>query len=103
MKNLRARIQKDLRKRASSSKVQTNTTTTIAMKISIILGSTRIGRNSQRVSLALTKELENRGVEAHHIDVKDWPVHQFEERGSKFPMPPTCSRRWRMNSRPPMP
>jgi len=58
------------------------------MKISIILGSTRIGRNSQRVSMALARELENRGVEAHHIDVKDWPVHQFEERVKQIPDAP---------------
>lgn len=55
------------------------------MKITIILGSTRIGRNSQRVCLALKAELEEKGLEAPIIDVKDWPIHQFQERVSQLP------------------
>lgn len=58
------------------------------MKITIVLGSTRIGRNSGRVCLALQKELGKRGEQAEIIDVKDWPIHQFEERVAVLPDAP---------------
>jgi len=55
------------------------------MKISIALGSTRIGRNSPRVARALRQELNKKGIDVQLIDLKDWPIHQFDERVNQLP------------------
>ncbi|AGP34693.1 NADPH-dependent FMN reductase [Sorangium cellulosum] len=48
------------------------------MKIGILLGSTRVGRQSHKVALHLEKELKERGVAADLIDLADDPLPILE-------------------------
>jgi len=50
------------------------------MKIVIVSASTREGRTSHRVALALEKELSTRGIKTDLIDLKAVQLKAFEER-----------------------
>lgn len=50
------------------------------MKIQIISGSTRIGRASHRVALALNEKLLSLGIDCSIVDLKELGLPLFEER-----------------------
>ncbi len=50
------------------------------MKIVIVSASTREGRTSHRVAIALEKEINSRGIETNLIDLKAVQLKPFEER-----------------------
>ena len=50
------------------------------MKIQIVSGSTRIGRASHRVALALNEKLLSLGIDSSIVDLKELGLLPFEER-----------------------
>lgn len=58
------------------------------MKIQIISGSTRIGRASHRVALALNEKLLSLGIDCSIVDLKELGLPLFEERLSFLPNKP---------------
>jgi len=50
------------------------------MKIQIVSGSTRIGRASHRVALALNEKLLSLGIDSKIVDLKEVGLPPFEER-----------------------
>ena len=57
------------------------------MKITIISSSTRIGRLSHRVALALKKQIQSSGNEVQIIDLLELNLPSFEERLGYIPDP----------------
>ncbi|WP_437969395.1 NADPH-dependent FMN reductase [Sorangium sp. So ce260] len=55
------------------------------MKIGILLGSTRTGRQSHKVAHYLEKKLQERGVATDLIDLADNPLPILEERAGRHP------------------
>lgn len=55
------------------------------MKIGILLGSTRIGRQSHKVAHYLEMKLQERGVATDLIDLADDPLPILEERAGRHP------------------
>jgi NAD(P)H-dependent FMN reductase len=58
------------------------------MNIKIISGSTRIGRNSHRVALALNNKITALGIESSIVDLNEINLPPFEERLSFLPEKP---------------
>ena len=59
------------------------------MTISVIVGSTRQGRFSQKPAQWILQQLEKRdGVEARSLDLRDFPMPFFDQ-----PMPPATPGR----------
>lgn len=60
------------------------------MKIALIVGSIRTGRQSHKVAHYLQNELEKRNIEVDVIDLLHHPLPMMEERISKVPNPPAA-------------
>jgi NAD(P)H-dependent FMN reductase len=58
------------------------------MNIKIVSGSTRIGRNSHRVALALNNKITALGIESSIVDLNEINLPPFEERLSFLPEKP---------------
>ena len=59
------------------------------MKIAVILGTTRIGRQSEKVANELVARLKTQdNVEVEFLDIAQYPFPVFEERVRLHPNPP---------------
>ncbi|WP_205720045.1 NADPH-dependent FMN reductase [Fodinibius halophilus] len=58
------------------------------MKVAILLGSTRMGRQTHKAAHYITQELTNRNIEADLIDLAKNPLPVLKERVGHHPDPP---------------
>jgi NAD(P)H-dependent FMN reductase len=58
------------------------------MKIVILSGSIRLGRQSHKIAYYLERKLQDRGMETDLIDLIDYPLPLLEERVNLHPNPP---------------
>lgn len=58
------------------------------MKIAILLGSVRMGRQTHKAAYYLKKKLENRNIETDLIDLAESPLPVMKERVGHHPDPP---------------
>ena len=58
------------------------------MKIAILLGSVRMGRQTHKAAYYLKKKLENRNIETDLIDLAEEPLPVLKERVGHHPDPP---------------
>jgi NAD(P)H-dependent FMN reductase len=82
-----------LKKALDSLSTTLNTTKGEQMRIAIMIGSVRVGRQSQKAALFLEKELKKRNHEVTLIDLATDPLPIMEERISRDEHPPASAVR----------